>query len=47
MNKTAKADVINEKTLRCAEYREGKQGMVSRCFKENNAKEELVLEHVI
>jgi hypothetical protein len=42
-----KADVINEKKLRCADYRDGKQITVCRSFKENTAKEELVLEHVM
>ncbi len=46
-SKGQRADVINEKRLRCYDYRDGKQVLVCRSFKENSAKEELVLEHVM
>ena len=46
-NSKTPAPVINEKTQRCAEFKQGKYGNIPVCFKENSPKEELVLEHVI
>ena len=39
--------VINEKLVRCAKFKDGRYGNVQNCYLENSPKEELVLEHVI
>ena len=46
-SKGQKAEVINDKQLRCIEFKSEKQIFIPRSFKENSAKEELVLEHVM
>ena len=46
-NKDESAEVINEKSQRCEDFKNGKCGLVTRNFTKNTAKEELVLEHVI
>jgi len=42
-----KDNVVNEKLLRCKEFKLGKYGHVPLCYLDNSPKEELVLEHVI
>ena len=39
--------VINEKQIRCNNFKEGRYGNIPTCYTENSPKEELVLEHVI
>lgn len=39
--------VINEKTIRCNNFKEGRYGNIPISYTENSPKEELVLEHVI
>jgi len=39
--------VINEKLIRCNNFKDGRYGNIPICYTENSPKEELVLEHVI
>ena len=39
--------VINEKLIRCNDYKDGRYGHIPHNYMENSPKEELVLEHVI
>lgn len=47
LNAAYNNSVINEKLVRCKNFKDGRYGHIPNCYLENSPKEELVLEHVI